>query len=92
MHLLSWGIFKMAVTKKTYEKLNMGYFIPQLLIITDTQTVPLNICIWGCKILSNYSKIASWSSKGSVSKMAANFGPQIVLDTKSISVLFLIKL
>ena len=43
MHSLSWGIFKMAATKK-YEKLQMGFSIPQLLIIIDTQTLSLNIC------------------------------------------------
>ena len=29
---------------KKYEKLKMGYSIPQLLIITDTQTLSLNMC------------------------------------------------
>ena len=42
-----------------------------------------------CKIWSNYSKIISWSSKGSKSKMAANFGLKIVLDIKWTSGLFL---
>ena len=32
LHSLSWSIFKMAATKKKYEKLKMGYSIPQLLI------------------------------------------------------------
>ena len=64
-----------------YEKLTMGYSIVQLLIITDTQTC-LNIYFWGCKIWSNHSEIVSWSPKGSKSKMAANFGPKIVIDIK----------
>ena len=35
--------------EKKYEKLKMGYSIPQFLIITDSQTSSLNICFWGWK-------------------------------------------
>ena len=51
------GHFQNGRHKKKYEKLKMRYSIPQLLNITDTQTLYLNICFWGCKIWSNYSKI-----------------------------------
>ena len=84
------GYFQNGRHKKIYEKLKIGYSIPQLLIITGTQTLSLNICFWECKIWSNYSKIVSRSRKGSKSKMAANFGTIFVLDIKSTRVLFLI--
>ena len=38
------GHFQNDRHKKIYEKLKMGYSIPQFLIITDTQTLSLNIC------------------------------------------------
>ena len=45
MHSLSWGIFKMAPAKKI-QKAKNGIFHTST-IITDTQTLSLNVVLFG---------------------------------------------
>ena len=51
------GVFSKWPPQK-YEKLKMGYSIPQILIITDTGTLSLNICFEGINYLKKCVLIA----------------------------------
>ena len=70
------------MTSRTLIWDGLGISISQFLDITNEPT--------GWKLQRNWLKIVNSSSKGSESKLAANFGQRIVHDTKSTTMSFLI--